>query len=551
MNSDNIKLGAARAPHRSLLKALGVTDKEMTRPFIGVVNSFNEIVPGHIHLREISDAVKAGVRNAGGVPFEFPTIAVCDGIAMNHIGMKHSLPSRDNIADSVEIVANAHPFDALVFIPSCDKVVPGMLMAAARLNLPCAFINGGPMLAGQNGGVRLSLSDMFEAVGSRAAGKISDEELLCLENSACPTCGSCSGMFTANTMNCIVEAMGLSLPFAGTRPAVMSDRRRMAKETGELAVGLALKNVRAREMMGEGAINNALHIDMALGGSSNTVLHMLAIAHEAGVGLSLDKIEQISRKTPQLCKLNPASRVFIEDLDAVGGISTVLAQLSKAGVIDTGAKTIEGTISDRIRAAAPADGQIVREVHSPHRADGGIAVLKGNLAPDGAVVKQGAVDEGMMRHSGPARVFDSEEDAAEAILGGRILSGDVVVIRYEGPKGGPGMREMLAPTAALAGMGLDKSVALITDGRFSGATRGAAIGHVAPEAAAGGLIAYVKEGDTIEIDIPGRRVSLAAGEAEIASRMSEKPAPPERELNTVLRRYAALVSPASLGAYLK
>lgn len=546
MRSDSIKATPARASHRSLLYALGLTDAEMRRPFIGVVNSFNEIVPGHIHLRTLTDAVKDGIRSAGGVPFEFPAIAVCDGLAMNHAGMKYSLISRDIIADSCEIMVMAHAFDAVVFIPSCDKAVPGMLMAAARLNVPSIFVSGGPMLPGRAGGKRVGLSNVFEAVGSHAAGKISDEELRLLELSACPTCGSCSGMYTANTMNCLTEAMGMSLPGSGTIPAVYSERRRLAKMTGEKIMELLVQDRCARDIMTPAAIRNALRVDMALGGSTNTILHLLAISREADYELSLREVSRISDKTPQLCKLNPAGPDFITDLNEIGGIQAVMAELNKAGLIDTTALTVDGTVAGRIEKNPGADGQVIRRHDQPYAVDGGLAVLFGNLALDGCVVKKGAVLPEMLCHEGPARIFDSEEDVSEAIFSGKIMPGDVVVIRFEGPQGGPGMREMLTPTAALAGMGLDNSVALITDGRFSGATRGASVGHVCPEAATGGLLAYVQEGDRILIDIPARKIELLVREADLALRA---PAPtPDRKLQGVLKRYQKSVAASSEGA---
>lgn len=550
MRSDNMKTGANRMPHRSLLKALGVTDAEMKRPFIGVVNAFNEIVPGHMHLRTIADNVKAGVRNAGGVPFEFPCIAVCDGISMNHKGMKYSLPSREIIADSIEIMATAHPFDGLVFIPNCDKVVPGMLLAAARLNIPCIFVSGGPMLSGKACGARIGLNETFELVGKHAQGKVTDDELKTFEDNACPSCGSCSGMFTANTMNCLTEAMGLALPGNGTIPAVLSARLRLAKEAGERIVGLVSENICAKDIMTRENIENALTVDMALGGSSNTILHFLAVSREAGAKVTLEDIRDISRRTPQLCKLNPATDVFIEDLNQAGGIMTVMKELSKKNLLHLEQKTVTGTQKERLAAAKAADGTVVHTVDEPCRADGGIAVLWGNLASDGAVVKQGAVLPEMMRHTGPARVFNSEEEASACIMAGGIHPGDVVVIRYEGPMGGPGMREMLAPTAALMGQGLGSSVALITDGRFSGATRGACIGHVSPEAAEGGLLAYVHEGDTIELDIPAGILNLAVDDAELARRKAAGVTAPENNPGGYLARYRKMASSAANGGYI-
>ena len=551
MNSDMLKKGYTRAPHRSLLRALGLTDSEMERPFIGVVNSFNEIVPGHVHLREIAECVKAGVRNAGGVPFEFPAIAVCDGLAMNHKGMKYSLVSRELIADSIEVMASAHPFDGLVFIPNCDKVVPGMLMAAARLNIPSIFVSGGPMLAGNADGRKAGLSNMFEAVGRFADGKLDEQGLRQWEENACPTCGSCSGMYTANTMNCLTEAMGMALPGNGTIPAVYAKRKALAKRAGETVMDLVRKNIRARDIMTGDAIRNALAVDMALGGSSNTMLHMVAVAREAGVALSLKEIDSISRSTPQLCKLSPAGEHYIEDLDADGGISRVMAELAKRSLISTRVTAVEGCLDSRLKGiAGPREKIVVRDIEDPYRADGGIAVLFGNLAKEGAVVKQGAVAPSMMKHTGKARVFESEEQANEAILKKRICPGDVVVIRYEGPKGGPGMREMLAPTSNIEGMGLGEQVALITDGRFSGATRGASIGHISPEAAEGGLIAYVEDGDEIAIDIPNRSIQLMVSDEVIQKRRKAGVAAPTREIDGYLKRYRRLVTSASRGAVL-
>ena len=547
MRSDLLKKGPTRAPHRSLLKAMGITESEMKRPFVAVVNSASDYIPGHRHLREIGEAVGAGIRNAGGVPFEFETIGVCDGLSMNHKGMKYSLASRELIADSIEVMLTAHPLDAAVFIPNCDKIVPGMLMAAARLNIPSIFVSGGPMLSGKHKGIRFGLSEMFEAVGSFAAGKIDESELCALETAACPGCGSCSGMYTANSMNCLTEAIGLALPGNGTIPAVSAARKRLAKETGERIVALLNENIRPLDILTKEAFENALRSDMALGCSSNTVLHLTAVAYEAGVPVDIDVIDRISRTTPQLCKLNPASQVFITDLDAFGGIQAVLKELARGDLIHAGLRTVSGTVGERFAHAPEADGEIIRTLEHPFRADGGIAVLKGNIAPEGAVVKQGAVSPEMMQHTGPARCFNCEEDASEAILAGKIHPGDVVVIRYEGPKGGPGMREMLAPTSALAGMGLDGSVALITDGRFSGATRGAAVGHVSPEAAAGGVIALIEEGDGVSVDITGRRLELLVPEEVIEARRARF-APPRQELSGYLKRYAQHVTSGSRGA---
>ena len=547
MRSDQIKEGANRAPQRALLRALGLTDDEIRRPFVAVVCSASDYIPGHKHLREISEAVKAGIRYAGGVPFEFQTIGVCDGIAMNHKGMKYSLCSRELIADSIEVMLTAHPLDAAVFIPNCDKIVPGMLMAACRMNLPSIFVSGGPMLPGEFHGERVGFSEMSEAVGSHAAGKMSDEDLREMEEAACPGCGSCSGMYTANSMNCLTEAIGLALPGNGTIPAVYSARIRLAKQAGGQIMQLLKDNRRPVDILTKEAFRNALRSEMALGCSTNTVLHLTAIAHEIGVPLTIDDIDKISRTTPQICKLNPAGKIFITDLGKVGGIPAVMKELSRGNLIDLDIPTVNGTVRDRVEAAPDADGTVIRKLSAPYREDGGIAVLMGNLAPEGSVVKQGAVAPEMMHHVGPARCFDSEEDAIAAIQSGKIKAGDVVVIRYEGPKGGPGMREMLAPTSSLTGMGLGSSVALITDGRFSGATRGAAIGHVSPEAAAGGLIALVHDGDTIDVDITGRKLELRVDEAELAKRRAAWKAP-EKELSGYLKRYAKLVTSGSRGA---
>ena len=547
MRSNALKEGYTRAPQRSLLRALGLSDQEMKRPFIGVVSSASDYIPGHRHLKDISEAVKAGIRNAGGVPFEFETIGVCDGLAMGHAGMRYSLCSRELIADSVEVMLTAHPLDAVVFIPNCDKVVPGMLMAACRLNLPSIFVSGGPMLPGKHKNTRFGLSEMFEAVGSHAAGKIDDAELLALEKSACPSCGSCSGMYTANSMNCLTEAIGMALPGNGSIPAVMSARIALAKEAGEQIMELLKQDLRPKDILTAKSFENALRSDMALGCSSNTVLHLLGITHEAGVDVDMDTIDEISRTTPQLCKLNPASQVFITDLDEVGGIQSVLKELARKGLIHEDFPTVSGTVKERYANYPAADGEIIRSADDPFRKDGGIAILKGNIAPEGAVVKQGAVAPEMMQHTGPARCFNSEEEASEAILSGKIQAGDVVVIRYEGPKGGPGMREMLNPTSALTGMGLGSSVALITDGRFSGATRGAAIGHVSPEAAAGGVIGLIEDGDLVEVDITNRALNVKVSDQVLAQRKAAWKAP-EKELSGYLKRYAAHVTSASQGA---
>ena len=542
-----MKGGPSRAPQRSLLRALGLSDMELTRPFIGVVCSKSDYIPGHKHLGEIAEAVKAGIRNAGGVPFEFETIGVCDGLAMGHQGMKYSLCSRELIADSIEVMLTAHPLDAVVFIPNCDKIVPGMVMAACRLNLPSIFVSGGPMLPGKHKDTRFGLSEMFEAVGSYASGKIDLDELTDMEKSACPSCGSCSGMYTANSMNCLTEAIGLALPGNGSIPAVMSARTALAKQAGERIMELLKQNLRPKDILNEKAFENALRSDMALGCSSNTVLHLLAIAYEAGVNVTMDLIDEISKTTPQLCKLNPASEVFITDLNEVGGIQSVLKELAKAGLVHTDIPTVSGTVGERMQNYPAADGEVIRTIENAFRKDGGIAILKGNIAPEGAVVKQGAVAPEMMVHSGPARCFNCEEDASEAILGGKIKAGDVVIIRYEGPKGGPGMREMLQPTAAITGMGLGASVALITDGRFSGATRGASIGHVSPEAAAGGVIALIEDDDIVDINITERKLDVRVSEEEIAERKKHWKAP-EKELTGYIKRYAQHVTSGSRGA---
>ena len=542
-----MKGGPSRAPQRSLLRALGLSDMELTRPFIGVVCSKSDYIPGHKHLGEIAEAVKAGIRNAGGVPFEFETIGVCDGLAMGHQGMKYSLCSRELIADSIEVMLTAHPLDAVVFIPNCDKIVPGMVMAACRLNLPSIFVSGGPMLPGKHKDTRFGLSEMFEAVGSYASGKIDLDELTDMEKSACPSCGSCSGMYTANSMNCLTEAIGLALPGNGSIPAVMSARTALAKQAGERIMELLKQNLRPKDILNEKAFENALRSDMALGCSSNTVLHLLAIAYEAGVNVTMDLIDEISKTTPQLCKLNPASEVFITDLNEMGGIQSVLKELAKAGLVHTDIPTVSGTVGERMQNYPAADGEVIRTIENAFRKDGGIAILKGNIAPEGAVVKQGAVAPEMMVHSGPARCFNCEEDASEAILGGKIKAGDVVIIRYEGPKGGPGMREMLQPTAAITGMGLGASVALITDGRFSGATRGASIGHVSPEAAAGGVIALIEDDDIVDINITERKLDVRVSEQELAERKKRWKAP-EKELTGYIKRYAQHVTSGSRGA---
>ncbi len=555
LRSEQATKGAGRAPHRSLMKALGWTDREIASPMIGVVSAANEIIPGHVHLNRIVEAVKAGVREAGGNPVVFPVIGVCDGIAMGHTGMKYSLASRELIADSIEIMATAHPFDALVFVPNCDKIVPGMLMAACRLDLPCIFISGGPMLAGHvPGGDKrgMSLSSMFEAVGRHAAGKMDDKELLAWEDNACPTCGSCSGMYTANSMNCLTEAIGMALPGNGTIPAVYAARDRLAKEAGYRVMELLKEDVRPRDIMTKQAFVNALTVDMALGCSTNTMLHLPAIAHEAGVDIDIFMANDISAKTPNLCHLAPAGSDHVEDFNAAGGIMAVMAELGKAGLLDGSLPTVSGrTIGEQYAKAVNYDPAVIRPIDDPYSVTGGIAVLRGNLAENGAVVKRSAVDPSMFVHKGPARVFESEESVIEAILDGKIEAGDVVVIRYEGPKGGPGMREMLSPTSAIAGMGLDKEVALITDGRFSGATRGASIGHVSPEAAEGGTIALVEEGDLISIDIPAGKLELLVDDAELSRRRAGWQ-PRKAPITTgYLGRYAKQVTSASTGAVFK
>lgn len=547
-----MKKGLARAPHRSLFKATGLTDEELSRPLIGIVNSYNELAPGHVHLKLVAEAVKAGVRMAGGTPLEFSTIGVCDGIAMNHLGMKYSLASRELIADSIEIMAIAHPFDGLVFITNCDKIVPGMLMAAARLNIPAIFISGGPMLAGRYLGRDVSLTTMFEGVGAVQAGKMTEEELKELEDCACPGCGSCAGMFTANTMNCLTEALGMGLPGHGTIPAVHAARVRLAKEAGQKILELVKRDIRPRDIMTEAAFHNAVAVDMALGGSTNTCLHLPAIAREAGVELPLQVFDEASRRVPQLCKLDPAGNYHIQDLHEAGGIPAVMAELYRAGLLEGNCLTVTGrTVAENCQGKKVYNPEVIRPVEDPYSPDGGLAILYGSLAPEGAVVKKGAVLPEMMVHKGPARVFDSEEEAFEAIIGGKIKPGDVVVIRYEGPRGGPGMREMLSPTAALAGMGLDTSVALITDGRFSGASRGASIGHVSPEAAAGGPLSLVKEGDLISIDIPGRRLDLLVEEEEMERRKKEWQPPAPKITSGYLARYARQVSSGARGAVLE
>lgn len=551
MKSDIIKKGIERAPHRSLLKALGLSEDELRAPFIGIANSFNEIIPGHIHLREIVSAVKAGIRQAGGVPIEFGVIGVCDGIAMNHEGMKYSLVSRDLIADSIEIMAKAHAFDGLVLVASCDKIVPGMLMSAFRLNLPAILIAGGPMLTGEFKGKKVNLISLFEAIGKVKKGEMSEGELGEMESCACPTCGSCAGMFTANSMNCLTEALGLALPGNGTIPAVFAERIRLAKETGKAIVNLVKKGLTPKKLINLASFRNAIAVDMALGCSTNTILHLMAIAKEAEIPLSLQVFDEISRKTPLLAKLIPAGPHSVAELHMAGGIPAVMKELSKLGLIDTTCKTISGkSIGDIIVNAFNANPEVLRPVENPYSPEGGIAILYGNLAPEGAVVKTSAVVPEMLRHIGPARTFNSEEEAYAAILGNKIKPGDVVVIRYEGPKGGPGMREMLSPTSAIIGMGLGDKVALLTDGRFSGGTQGACIGHVSPEAQEGGPIALVEEGDLIEIDIPQRRIELKVSKEEL-ERRRKKWKPLRKKLSGVLKKYFQLVKSSSMGAILE
>jgi len=549
LRSDRMKRGPARAPHRSLLKADGLTDREISQPLVAVVNSYNEVIPGHLNLKAISDAVKAGVRMAGGTPLEFDTIGICDGIAMNHEGMRYSLPSREVIADSVELVVKAHAFDAMVLIPNCDKVIPGMLMAAARLDIPTVVVSGGPMLAGVFKGRDVDLDTVFTAVGEVQAGEMTAEELTELEECACPTCGSCAGLFTANSMNCLTEAIGLGLPGNGTIPAVYSERIRLAKQAGMQVMELLEKGITARRIVTRDAIRNAMTLDMAFGGSSNTVLHLTAIAHEAGADITLDDWAAVSASTPNLVRISPASEYHMQDLYAAGGIPAILKELDSADLIAEKALTVTGrSIGETMRAAVNRDPEVIRPIEDAYHPEGGLRILRGDLAPDGAVVKQSAVPAEMRRHTGPARVFDSEDEASAAIFGGRITQGDVIVIRYEGPKGGPGMREMLTPTAAISGMGLSNSVALITDGRFSGATKGPAVGHVSPEAAEGGPIALVAEGDAITVDIDAGMLSLGVSAEELEVRRAAWKPPAPRVTSGYLARYAKLVSSADKGA---
>ncbi len=552
MRSDQMKKGMERAPHRSLFKAMGYTDEEIQRPLIGVANSFNEIIPGHIHLRQITEAVKAGIRMAGGTPVEFGGIGICDGIAMNHLGMRYSLASRELIADSVEVMAQGHPFDGLVVIPSCDKITPGMLMAILRLNIPSIVVTGGPMLTGNWNGKKVNLISVFEGIGKVKRGDMTEDELNELESCACPTCGSCAGMFTANSMNCLSEALGLALPGNGTIPAVDAARIRLAKQTGMQVMHLVEKDIKPRDIATAQAFRNAIAVDMALGCSTNTVLHVPAVAHEAEVDLPLEAFNEMSTRTAHLCSLIPAGPHSLYDLNLAGGIQAIMHELDELGVIDKDALTVTGkTVGENIKNAVVRDREVIRPVSDPYHKEGGIAILYGNLAADGSVVKQSAVAPEMLKHKGPARVFEGEADAYDAILGGRIKPGDVVVIRYEGPKGGPGMPEMLSPTAAIVGMGLDKEVALLTDGRFSGGTQGAAIGHISPEAAEGGLIGLVKEGDIIEIDIPARKLTLNVPEQELAERRSQWKPPAPRIRKGYLARYAAQVTSGAQGAVLK
>ena len=552
MKSDNVKSGMQQAPHRSLFHALGMTKEELSKPLVGIVSSYNEIVPGHMNLDKIVDAVKLGIAMAGGTPVTFPAIAVCDGIAMGHVGMKYSLVTRDLIADSTECMALAHQFDALVMVPNCDKNVPGLLMAAARINIPTVFVSGGPMLAGRVHGQKTSLSSMFEAVGAYAAGKMSEEEVEEFENNACPTCGSCSGMYTANSMNCLTEVLGMGLPGNGSIPAVYSERIKLAKHAGMAVMEMYQKNIRPRDIMTEKSFLNALTMDMALGCSTNSMLHLPAIAHEAGVDLNVNIANALSSKTPNLCHLAPAGPTYMEDLNEAGGIPAVMKEISSLGLLNLDCMTVTGrTVGENITGAVNRNPEVIRPVQNPYSQTGGIAVLRGNLAPDSCVVKRSAVVAEMLVHEGPARVFDCEEDSIDAIKSGKIVAGDVVVIRYEGPKGGPGMREMLNPTSAIAGMGLGSSVALITDGRFSGASRGASIGHVSPEAAVGGPIALVEEGDIIAIDINANTIHVKVSDEEMAARKA-KWQPREPKITTgYLKRYARLVTSADKGAVLE
>ena len=550
MRSDAVKVGVERAPHRALLKALGVSDTELKKPFIGVVNSYTNIIPGHTHLNQVADAVKAGVVSAGGVPFEFNTIGICDGIAMGHNGMRYSLPSRELIADSVEVMVQAHRFDGIVLITTCDKITPGMLMAAARLNIPAIMVTGGPMLSGFYKGKKVGTDSMFEAIGKVAAGKMTEEELKCLEDVACPGCGSCNGMFTANTMACVTEALGMSLPGCATPPAVSAERLRVAKATGERVVGLVKEDLKPRDILSPDSFENAIMVDMALGGSTNTVLHVTAIANEAGVDLPLSTFDKLSRRVSHICSMIPSGPYDMKELDEAGGIPAVMKQLENT--LNLNAATVTGkTVKENMASAVVLNLEIIRPLDNPVHKEGGIAVLTGNLAPDGSVVKAAGISANMMVHQGPAKIFDSEEDAMKAIMNKKIQKGDVVVVRYEGPKGGPGMREMLSPTATIAGMGLSESVALITDGRFSGATRGPCIGHVAPEAAVGGTIGLLEEGDIIEIDVPKRKLGVKLSDEELAKRAKSWTAKEPNVKTGYLARYSQLVQSAHKGSVLK
>lgn len=552
MRSDQAKKGPGRAPHRSLMKAAGYTDWEIERPWIGVANAYNQIIPGHVHLRRIVDAVKAGIYAAGGLPIEFPTIGVCDGIAMNHIGMKFSLPSRELIMDSVEVMTQAHAFDGLVLVTNCDKIIPGMAMAAARLNVPSLVVSGGPMLAGLHKGQDIDLSTVFENVGKHIAGKVSDEELLEIENAACPTCGSCAGMFTANTMNCMMEALGLALPGNGTIPAVFAERERLAKDAGRAIMVLLEKDIKPRDILTRQAFENAVAVDLALGGSTNTTLHLPAIAHAAGVDFDIELFNEIGEKVPHLCSLSPGGGHHIQDLYRAGGVQAVMARLAGGGLLHEGCITTTAKpVGENLRTAWVRDEEVIRPLNRPYHEKGGLAILRGSLAPDGGVVKQSAVSPEMLVHTGPARVFESEEEAFAAISAKKIKDGDVVVIRHEGPKGGPGMREMLSPTAALAGMGMDKTVALVTDGRFSGASRGASVGHISPEAAVGGPIALVKEGDLIKIDIPAKRLDLLVDQAELERRKAQWKPYIQPVESGFLNRYRRVTTSGNKGAVLE
>jgi len=550
LRSDAVKVGVERAPHRALLKALGISDSDLDKPFIAIANSYTNVVPGHAHLNQVADAVKAGVISAGGVPFEFNTIGICDGIAMGHSGMRYSLPSRELIADSVEVMVQAHRFDGMVLITTCDKITPGMLMAAARLNIPAIMVTGGPMLSGVYKGKKVGTDSMFEAIGKVAAGKMSEEELKCLEDVACPTCGSCNGMFTANTMACVTEALGMSLPGCATPPAVSAERLRVAKATGERVIGLVNEDLKPRDILSSDSFENAIMVDMTLGGSTNTVLHVTAIANEAEVDLSLSIFDKLSKRVPHLCSMIPSGPYDMKDLDEAGGIPAVMKVLKDS--LHLNAITVTGkTVKENIASAVVLNPEVIRPLDNPVHKEGGIAVLTGNLAPDGAVVKAAGISPNIMVHQGPAKTFDSEEDAMKAIMNKKIQEGDVVVIRYEGPKGGPGMREMLSPTATIAGMGLSESVALITDGRFSGATRGPCIGHVSPEAAVGGPICLLKDGDMIEIDVPKRKLNVKLSAEELAKRAKSWTAKEPNVKTGYLVRYSQLVQPAHKGSVLK